>query len=117
MSDICTHGIERAEVVEVGRDEDGFANSAYIHVPVDPFRLAFFDACGSRVTFTGAADENGDEMALDSGAVSDLSMQALDAWEAFRNADDGERESVCECDCRGRNRYCPCTPRGLGCEL
>lgn len=113
---IYPHGIERPDVVEVGRDEHGFANSAYIHVPVNPFWLAFFDAKGSRVEFSGAVDENGDEMTLPGDLVSDLSMQALDAWEAFRNAD-GERESAYECDCRGRNRYCPCTPRGLGREL
>ncbi len=113
--DVVGHGIKRPEVVDVARSDFGRRVAAYIHVPVDALRIAFFDADGASVRFAGAIDENGDEWALPAGVVSDLAMQARDAWDAFRAVEiDEDDEPAC---CGGRDKWCPCTPRGLGREL
>ncbi len=111
------HGIQRPEVVDATRSDYGRRVSAYIHVPVDALRIALFDAEDATVRFAGAIDENGDEWPLPSGVVSDLAMQARDAWEAFIAGEPDEDDDACECDCGGRDKWCPCTPRGLGREL
>ncbi len=101
-SDIFPHEFVKATVT--GGD---------VTVPVDQYRVVFFEIRDGSAVLTGTCDEHNEEFEVDAADLADLAAQAEAAWYGDEDEDD-DPEPRC---CGGANRYCPCTPRGLGREL